>query len=51
LTKEKYKENIISPEDIKLGVTDFLILFLEPIRNYFINDNMTELLSKAYPKI
>lgn len=43
-----YKEEIICPPDIKLGVTDFLIDLLEPIRIYFNNPDMIELIKRAY---
>lgn len=43
-----YEVDIICPADIKLGVSDFLIELLEPIRNHFESIEMIELVKKAY---
>jgi len=43
-----YLENKLSPPDIKLGVSDFINNLLEPLRLYFENENMIELIRKAY---
>jgi tyrosyl-tRNA synthetase len=43
-----YKENKLYPQDLKKGISDWLIDFLEPVRNYFESDNMKELIKNAY---
>jgi tyrosyl-tRNA synthetase len=43
-----YIKDIICPPDIKLGVSDFLIDLLEPIRIYFNTPDMIDLIKKAY---
>ena len=45
-----YGNEAICAPDIKLGVSDFLINLLEPIRNTFQSVELQELLQKAYPK-
>ena len=44
-----YQMNKVTPPDIKLGVSDFLITFLEPLRNKFNDNNIEELVKLAYP--
>ena len=48
LTKD-YLVNKISPPDIKLGVSDFINNLLVPLRVYFENEDMINLIKKAYP--
>lgn len=43
-----FAEKKLHPTDLKLGVSDWLVNFLEPIRNKFSDTNMEEILSKAY---
>lgn len=46
---KSYSDDLVSPPDIKLGVTDFLIELLEPLRNKFENNNeIKELVKLAY---
>ena len=46
--EDKYKEDILTPQDLKKGISDWLINFLEPVRNYFESDVMKELIKNAY---
>ena len=46
--EDKYKEDILTPQDLKKGISDWLINFLEPVRNYFESDIMKELIKNAY---
>jgi len=39
----------LHPMDLKLGIIDYLNIFLEPIKIEFDNPEMAELLQKAYP--
>jgi tyrosyl-tRNA synthetase len=43
-----FKNNYICSSDIKLGLTDFLIYFLKPIREKFNSEEMINLTKKAY---
>lgn len=46
-----YQINKLTPQDLKQGISDWLVNFLSPIRNSFDkNKNIQELISKAYPK-
>lgn len=51
LTKltDDYESGDLAPQDLKLGISDFMIKFLEPLHSEFDTDEMKELLSKAYP--
>lgn len=40
--------NNLSPQDLKLGISEFLVNFLEPLHTVFNNNDMVELISKAY---
>lgn len=44
----EYEENNITPPDIKLGVSEFLINLLEPLRNECDNDIVKNLINLAY---
>jgi tyrosyl-tRNA synthetase len=44
----EYEQNNITPPDIKLGVSDFLINLLEPLRNECDNDIVRDLINLAY---
>ena len=46
--EDKYKEDILTPQDLKKGISDWLINFLEPVRNYFESDIMKELIKNSY---
>ena len=48
LTKA-FGEKTLSPQDLKLGIADWIINFLEPIREYFESYQMQELVAQAYP--
>jgi tyrosyl-tRNA synthetase len=43
-----YRENKISPGNLKNAISEWIIKLLEPIRNYFNSNEMTELLQCAY---
>lgn len=43
-----YSEKKLHPADLKLGLSDFLINFLEPIRNKFENAQLQELIKLSY---
>ncbi len=45
---KSFEEKTLSPQDLKLGITDWIINFLQPIREYFSKDSVVELTSKAY---
>ena len=47
LVKE-YEQNNITPPDIKLGISDFLINLLEPLRNECDNQITIDLIKLAY---
>jgi tyrosyl-tRNA synthetase len=47
--KDDFKNEILHPSDLKMGVTDTLNKFLEPIRQKFESKDMKQLLKKAYP--
>lgn len=48
--KNDYATQTLSPQDLKLGVTDVINQLLEPIRNEFLNDEEFQLIEKkAYP--
>ncbi len=47
--EQQYKQNLIAPPDIKLGVSDFINDLIEPIRQKFNTEEMKNLISKAYP--
>jgi tyrosyl-tRNA synthetase len=44
----EYKEDKISPPDIKLGVSDYLIKLLEPLRSSCNNKEIFDLIKLAY---
>ena len=46
---KSFEEKILSPQDLKLGISDWIINFLEPVRQYFSSDLMVELINQAYP--
>lgn len=49
--KYDYQINKLTPQDLKQGISDWLVNFLSPIRNLFEkNENIQELIIKAYPK-
>ena len=43
-----FEERILSPQDLKLGIADWIIMFLAPIREYFESPEMVELTAQAY---
>ena len=43
-----YELDNITPPDIKLGVSDFLINLLEPLRNECDTDTVNDLIKLAY---
>ncbi|KAF5095183.1 hypothetical protein D0Z00_003251 [Geotrichum galactomycetum] len=48
--KSAYASQDLSPQDLKLGVTDVINQLIEPIRNEFLNDEEFQLIEKkAYP--
>jgi tyrosyl-tRNA synthetase len=46
-----FGEKTLSSQDLKLGISDWVIKFLEPVREYFNTDKMKELETQAYPNI
>jgi tyrosyl-tRNA synthetase len=48
--EEHYANRLVHPVDLKQGVRDFIIKFLEPLRDYFSTEEKVELIKKAYPK-
>ena len=44
-----YQSDKVTPPDIKLGVSDFLINLLEPLRNKFIENDIEKIVKLAYP--
>lgn len=46
---DAYGEKTLSPQDLKLGIADWIINFLEPIRDHFSTNQMKELEAQAYP--
>ncbi len=46
---KSFEEKTLSPQDLKLGISDWIINFLQPVREYFSTDSMVELVSQAYP--
>ena len=48
--KQDYQIDKLTPQDLKQGISSWLINFLEPVRNSFNNVKMKELMLKAYPK-
>jgi tyrosyl-tRNA synthetase len=44
-----FGENNLSPQDLKLGIADWIVNLLEPIRDHFESDEMKELVYQAYP--
>lgn len=47
--KKDYSDESLTPPDLKQGISDWLIKFLEPVRNLFDDENIKELEKKAYP--
>jgi tyrosyl-tRNA synthetase len=45
---EDYKEDILTPQDLKLGIIDWLNDLLKPLQEYFNNEEMLELIRKSY---
>ena len=45
---EDYKEDILTPQDLKLGIIDWLNDLLKPLQEYFNNQEMIELIKKSY---
>lgn len=48
--ERQYEERLVHPVDLKQGVREFLINFLQPLRDYFSTPDKVELIKKAYPK-
>jgi tyrosyl-tRNA synthetase len=48
--KQDYQIDKLTPQDLKLGISTWLVNFLEPVRNSFDDENIKELVQKAYPK-
>jgi tyrosyl-tRNA synthetase len=46
--EQKYSERLVHPVDLKMGVREFLITFLKPLREYFNNEDKQLLIKKAY---
>ncbi len=46
---KSFEDKILSPQDLKLGISDWIINFLEPVQKYFSSDPMVELSAQAYP--
>ena len=42
------KKKNLHPTDLKLGVSDWIVNFLKPLREKFSDTEMEEILSKAY---
>jgi len=51
LMKKDYQKDILTPQDLKQGISSWLINFLEPIRKIFDDDEHKDLVKKAYPDI
>ena len=47
--KEDFKGKKLHPQDLKLGITDCLNNFMEPIRNKFNDIELVQLVKNAYP--
>jgi tyrosyl-tRNA synthetase len=47
--KADYSENNLAPQDLKQGISDWLINFLTPVKNSLNTDEFNELVKKAYP--
>ena len=45
---DDFKEKKLFPGDLKLGVIDWITKFLEPLRNHFNEDDMSNILERAY---
>jgi len=45
---DDYKEDILTPQDLKLGIIDWLNDLLKPLQEYFNNQEMIELIKKSY---
>ena len=48
--KQDYLIDKLTPQDLKQGISNWLVNFLEPVRNFFDNENIKELGQKAYSK-
>jgi tyrosyl-tRNA synthetase len=48
LLKLDYVSDKLSPPDLKQGISDWLVKFLEPVRNHFMGEELVELVKKAY---
>lgn len=48
LVKNDYMNNKLAPQDLKQGISDWLIKFLEPVRNYFQTDELQNLIKQSY---
>lgn len=48
LVKNDYMNNKLAPQDLKQGISDWLIKFLEPVRNYFLTDELQNLIKQSY---
>lgn len=48
LIEQDYIENKLMPEDLKLGISNWLILFLSPIQQKLNTNEFNELVKKAY---
>ena len=49
MMKQDYMVDKLTPQDLKIGISNWLVNFLEPIRNLFNNDEIKELDKNAYP--
>ncbi len=47
--KDDYEQDKLTPQDLKLGISNWLINFLEPIKNAFNTDELKDLVKQAYP--
>jgi len=47
--KLDFVEKRLHPQDLKMGMTEYLNNFMEPIRKYFGTDEKKQLLKNAYP--
>lgn len=46
---DDFKECKLHPVDLKLGITNMLVEFLEPVRKKFLQPDLLKILRKAYP--
>jgi tyrosyl-tRNA synthetase len=48
--ESQYSDRLVHPVDLKKGVREFLVKFLEPLRDYFSSEDKVELIKRSYPK-